>query len=561
MKKIATLFVVGILMTGSGVAGADSIPSDSKITAVTVYPGAARVTREAKVNIPTGTHSIVFENIVPVFDDHSLTVAGEGTAKVRIFGGYVKQEYLKEAADKRVKELQEKIEGLQDQVAIEMARIQAINEQKEVLNSVKLHAAQQLPKDLITKMPTTAELSELIKFVGTSREGLEQTNQDVQLKIRALNRDIEKLNSELSQLNSGGAKLKRSIVVDVEGVSAGSLNLRVSYTVNGAYWSAAYDARAALDKSEVELTAFGAVRQTTGEDWDDVQMTLSTAQPTIGGRMPYVEPWILTEYQAYPQRARQNVLMKAAMATADSAVQYEAFGVGGAMPASAPAEERADMAYANVAQAGISVTYQLARPVSIVSDGTESKFPVGTQTLKANFEYSVYPRSSEFAYLGSRVVNSKDLQLLAGPVNLFLNNEFVGKSSIDSIGPGEEFDLYLGIDENVKVKRQLVEKKVDDTLIGGIQSSNRKIIYKYKLSVENFTAKPTPFKLFESMPVAQTDKIKVKIQDVSIAPTAKDWKDRKGVWLWEFNLAPKQKQEVLYTFIVEHPRDMNVGGL
>jgi uncharacterized protein (TIGR02231 family) len=142
-----------------------------------------------------------------------------------------------------------------------------------------------------------------------------------------------------------------------------------------------------------------------------------------------------------------------------------------------------------------------------------------------------------------------------------LENEFVGKSSIDAISPGQDFDLYLGVDENVKVKREQLERKVDDTMLGGIQSPNRKTIFKYKLSVENFTAKSIAFKLFESMPVSSNDRIKVKIADVSLQPTAKDWKDRKGVWLWELKLAPKAKQEIYYTFIVEHPRDMNIGGL
>jgi len=559
-KKIASVFVVGCALWGfAAFAQAENIVAESKITSVTVYPGAARVTREAKVNLPTGASSIVFENIIPAFDDNSLTVNGEGTASVKIFGGYVKQEYLKEAADKRVKELQGKIEDLQDQLAVEQGHAQSIADQKQILNSLKFYSAKQLPKELVTKMPTTAELTDLIKFVGTSRTDLENQNETVRLKIRDLNRDIQKLNSELAQLNSGGARLQRSIVVDVETQQAGSLNVRVSYTVGGAYWSAAYDARAALDKGQVDLTSFGVVRQTTGEDWKDTNLILSTAQPTIGGRMPYVAPWFLSEYQPVAQRAVMGGALMKAMAANDSGLQYEAYNA----PAAAPMEEdkKAEVAYANVAQSGISVTYRLARPATVLSDGTEGKFPINTQMLRANFEYSAYPRSAEFAYLGSRVVNDKDLQLLAGPVNLFLDNEFVGKSSIDSIGPGQDFDLYLGVDENMKIKRELIEKKTDDTLIAGIQSPNHKIIYKYKLSVENFTLKPTPFKLFESMPVAQSDRIKVKIYDVSVQPTAKDWKDRKGVWLWEFNLAPKQKQEIIYSFAVEYPRDMNVGGL
>ena len=278
--------------------------------------------------------------------------------------------------------------------------------------------------------------------------------------------------------------------------------------------------------------------------------------------MPYIAPWVLTENVVYPQSARAMPMMKAILA-ADSVqegMQYEAFNaasVGGEVQA----DKKAEFDYAQAASSGVSVTYQLAHLVTILSDGTENKFPVNAQTLKADFEYSSYPKGSLFAYLGSKVVNASDLQLLPGPVNLFLDNEFVGKSSIDAVSPGQDFDLYLGVHENVKVKREQLERKVDDILIAGIQSSNRKTIFKYKLSVENFTAKAITFKLFESMPVSQSDRIKVKVFDVSLPPAAKDWKDRKGVWLWEFKLEPKAKQEIYYSFTVEHPRDMNVVGL
>ena len=564
-KCLLTILSVIYLFAGSTIAKAETIAADSKISTVTVYPGSARVTRQAQVQLTPGTHSIVFDGIVPIFDESSMSISGEGTARVKILGGYLKQEYLKEAADKRVKELQDQIQEVNDKMMVEQAHDQVITDQKEFLSSLKMYAGQQLPKDLVTKMPTTIELGDMMKFIGTTREGLEVASEEIRQKKRSLGLDLQKLQSELAQLNSGGAKLKRSIIVDVECTEAGSFSVNASYVLNGAFWNAIYDAHSLMEKSEVELVSSGNVRQTTGEDWKDVQLTLSTAQPAIGGRMPYIAPWVLSEEVVYAQRARGGVasMMKVATmsaAVSDSAMQTEAFD-GAGMPAAAPAMEAAQMNYAQADSSGVSVTYQISRPVTILSDGTENKFPITTQTLKAAFEYSAYPKGSQFAYLGSRVINASDLQLLAGPVNLFLGNEFVGKSSIDAISPGQDFDLYLGVDENVKVKREQLERKVDDTLIAGIQSPNRKIVYKYKITVENFTAKPIAFKLFESIPVSANDRIKVKTFDMSVQPTAKDWKDRKGVWLWELKLEPKAKQEIYYSFSVEHPREMNIGGL
>lgn len=180
--------------------------------------------------------------------------------------------------------------------------------------------------------------------------------------------------------------------------------------------------------------------------------------------------------------------------------------------------------------------------------------------MSAEFEYSSYPRVSPFAYLGSRVTNSKGLQLLAGRVNIFLEGDFVGFSGIGNIAPSEEFDLYLGIDENVKVKRELLEKKVDETLIAGIPSRTKKTTFKYKLTVENYKSKKIKVKLFEAIPVSEDDRIKIKINEISLEPDKEDWEDRSGIWLWELELDTQQKQEIFYTFTVEHPRDMLVEG-
>lgn len=293
----------------------------------------------------------------------------------------------------------------------------------------------------------------------------------------------------------------------------------------------------------MELVSYGVVKQTTGEDWQDVEICLSTARPAVDGRMPYVSPWFLRPYQP--------TFMKEKKVVAPEVYQRMA-----------PEEEiRPDVEYAQVEEKGVAVVYKLSRKTTVKSDGSEHKLPVASQILKARFEYSTYPRASGFAYLGSRVTNAKDFQLLSGRVNIFLEGDFVGSSTIDNIGSGEEFDLYLGVDESVKVKREQIEKKVDDVLIARIPSPTKRTTFKYKLTVENYKSKKIIVKLFEAMPVSEDEQIKVKIEDVSLQPNQKDWQDRKGIWLWELELEPKTKQEIFYTLIIEHPRQMQVEGL
>jgi len=399
-------------------------------------------------------------------------------------------------------------------------------------------------------MPVAKDLDETYKFLDLKlRENYAQDT-EMELQMRELQKKIDMLSRELADISGPRQKLKRSILVDVQAQGPKTVSLSVSYLVRGASWQPLYDARADFEKTKVELVSYGIIKQVTGEDWQDVEISLSTAKPSIGGNMPYVAPWVLRPYQP------RVLKMKNA-------------GSGFARQRAAFEEEKADLMdlaapsvpYAQAEEKGIAVVYKLPNKASIKSDGSEQKLPVSSQILNADFKYSAYPRAVLMAYLGSRVTNGPNLQLLGGRVNIFLSGDFVGTSTIENIGPGEEFDLYLGADENVKVKREQIEKKVDETIIGNIPSPNKKTTFTYKLKAENYKNKKIYLKLFETMPVSEDDRIKAKIVNVSPEPKEKDWKDRKGVWLWELELNPKEKKEITYTFIVEHPRDMNVEGL
>mgnify|MGYP001608171005 CR=1 FL=1 len=235
--------------------------------------------------------------------------------------------------------------------------------------------------------------------------------------------------------------------------------------------------------------------------------------------------------------------------------------MGGMAELPSPVPMEAENAYAQAEAKGVSVAYKLSRKATVKTDGSDYKLPITSQVLKSNFEYSAYPRAAAMAYLKSLVTNAKDLQLLGGRVNVFFDGDFVGTSSFESIAPGQEFDLYMGADENVKVKRELLEEKTDDVFLGGIPSPTKKMIYKYKLTVENYKTKASRVNLFDAIPVSEDERIKVKVSGLSMEPKQKDWKDRKGIWRWELELEPKAKQEIFYTCTVEFPRDMHVEGL
>lgn len=545
---MSMFLVLGLILWG-GFVFSSEIEVESRISEVTVYPDSALINRLATLKLNVGEYKIIFSDIIPEVDENSLRVSGKGTATFKLFGAQLKREFLEEVPSERIKQLKDQIQKLEDEIKRLQNLKSLLLEEKSFLDSIRLFSREQIPKDLATKIPDPEDLDEIFKFLDTKLRENYSGMMDIELKMRDLMNKVDVLKRELAQISGPQRKSKRSILVDLEVLKSGTLDLNVSYLVGGASWQPIYDARADFEKSEVEMIAYGVVRQTTGEEWSDVEISLSTAKPAIGGRMSYVAPWSLRPFQ--PPRLMEKKGQKTFL------YQYEAL----APPAEELEVTEREPEYAAVEERGIAVLYKIPRKATIKSDGSEHKLPIATQILRARFEYSTYPRLSAYAYLGSRVTNAKDLQLLAGRLNIFLAGDFVGISSIDNIGPGEEFDLYLGVDESVKVRREQIEKKIDDVLIAGIPARERRTTFRYKTTIENYKNKKIKVIFFEAMPVSEDERIKVKVFGVSLEPKEKDWKDRKGVWRWELELEPKQTQEIFYTFSIEHPRDLQVEGL
>ncbi|MCX5707572.1 MAG: mucoidy inhibitor MuiA family protein [Candidatus Omnitrophica bacterium] len=558
MKKTIPLSVICFLVMPLTVIFASEIIADSKVAGVMIYPDSVLVTRQAQVKLNPGSNKVIFADIIPEVDENSLKVSLNENSGAKLLSAQVKQEYLEQIPSEQIQKLKDQIQVVEDDLRREQNLRGLLGEEKNYLDSIRFFSQGQLPKDLVTKTPTPAELDAMLKFLDAKLKENYAAVMEADLKTRELTNKLQALRMEFSKIAGGVQKLKRSVEVELDAAKGQAAMVSISFLVRGASWQPLYDARANFEKSEVELISYANVKQNTGDDWKDVDLALSTARPSVGGNMPYVEPWFLRPFQPRVLREQKSGFMGKMKMASEIGSQYEAYSDSAnvAMPAAAP-----QVAYATPQEKGIAVVYTISHKVSIKPDGTDNKLPVSTQMLKADFEYSAYPRAAATAFLGSRVVNAKDLQLLSARVNVFLEGDFVGTSSIPNIGPGEEFDLYLGADENVKVKRELLEKKVDETLIANIASPNRKTNFKYKITVENYKSRKIKVKLFEAMPIPQDDRIKAKIEKVSLEPKIKDWKDRKGVWLWDLELNPGQKQEITYSFTVDHPRDMQVEGL
>jgi len=214
---------------------AQDIQADSKISAVTIYSGDALIKRVAQVKLPQGENRLIFADLIPEIDENSLRVSGEGSAGVKILGAYIKKEFLKEQPVDKVKAIQEQILKLEDEVRKFNDAKKRLVDEKSFLDSIRFFSKEQLPKDLATKMPAIKDLSDMLTFLDSRLKDNYSQVVDSELNIRDLRKQIEVLHRQLAEISAPTQKMKRSIIVELDVLRAGSLNIDISYRFEPLY--------------------------------------------------------------------------------------------------------------------------------------------------------------------------------------------------------------------------------------------------------------------------------------------------------------------------------------
>ena len=377
-----------------------------------------------------------------------------------------------------------------------------------------------------------------------------------------------------------GRRANKTVTVRLSTEAAGKLDVSLSYGLPGASWTPAYDARLRSEIRQVQLDAFGLVRNATGEDWKGLALTLSTARPGLGGAAPEIAPWYVdvsrpmtmsTTLGDLRTSGRKNAEAIDALALDQSAFSNRAMMTNGAMllPA-APEPVVASLSIAAVETSATSASFKIATPVTLASDNTPQRVPLGSATFAAELQYQATPKLQETAYLAAYVTNRSELPFLAGSLNVFLDDTFVAASRLATTMPGEKFTLNLGADESIAIKRKIVSRFTEDT---GFTTKSRRTTYEILMTITNNKRTVERVVIKDAAPVARDEKITVKLmvpaerellkpEDAAAQPPKLGIaRDSDGKLTWRLDLKPGEKHEFPLKFSIEHPADLPVTGV
>jgi len=527
---------------------------ETDIIAVAVYTNQALVTRRGVVELSGIEGELIVSQLPVTLETESVRVSGKGNVAVRLLGVNVERIYTTESVVARVSQLNQQIEHLKAQKRQFQAQMDALALQSRFIEGLREKTEDQISISLARKSISLSETLDLLNFLGSQYTEYAIATEDYKNQQQELDKQLKVLYASLKQIQSPQPQESFNLTVGIESTGEGEFELEVSYVVNSAIWKPLYDIRVDTKSLKVNLGYLGEIIQNSGEDWTNVNLTLSTAKPGRGTLPPKPQPWYIDISQPPINPRRGRKFAAAPMLAESASFEMEEDNYSLEMEELENTIVEADVITAEVSREGNVVSFNLDGGRNIPSDGAPHKTIIFQDDYPCNFSYIAMPRLVSFAYLQARVKNnSNGATLLPGKANIFRDNIFVGTSELENTVPGEEFKLNLGIDEGLKIERDLVEREVDKRFIGNL----RKITYAYRLQISNLLQIEANLELMEQLPVSRNEQIKVRLNRTNpqIQP------GEMGILQWNLTLAPQQKQEIYYQFTVEYPPQLTVMGL
>jgi uncharacterized protein (TIGR02231 family) len=575
-----TLTIAVVLISSLATITFGDVPTTvGSISKVTVYRGQAQVTRLVNIDLPAGTCELTVKDLPAQVVPESIYA--QSPDNVKVLSVRFRERPVMEDTREEVKQLDAQIEDVKHKLKYAESELLHFNQQWLMFEKLKDFTITAAGSDLNRGLLTFEPIQNLATFI--EEKGLEYHKHKLELEdqIAGLKKEQELLDRKRNELTAGRSRTEREALLFISAEVAGKAVIEMSYLVNGANWMQQYNLRANPKKSTVLIEYNAVVNQTSGEDWNGVALSLSTAEPSMVAAAPILTPMlvglsvpvptqqqvgqqpIMLENEIRQYRQTRKDYIKKGMAANEElnvlALRNQAFAyniIGGKRELEEFQQKMAEISRIE----GVSVTYDLPGKLTLPSRSDQQLVTIAAITAKADFTLVATPLLTDYVYLQADVLNASDTVLLPGQASMFRDGEFVGKSQLPQVTMGEKFTAGFGIDSQVQVTHELEDKQTK------IQGGNRIDTYHYRIAISNYKNSAVELRLLDRLPF--TDDASVKIELAKAEPQLSEDAEylrtirKKGVLRWDTKLASNTIDEkatiVKYSFTMEYDRNMQL---
>jgi uncharacterized protein (TIGR02231 family) len=538
--KIIIRFMLATLLLPCLVKAQDPVwVGNSEIKEVKIFQNGAMVTRTAKATLNPGLQEVVLDGLSPYINPQSISLKGTGDATILAVS--FQQNYLVEKKkSKEITSLEQDLDSLSLRLQQVKNKIVVLSETQALLQANKSIGG-------ANNGVLVDELEPVVDYFIKKMGELKEDQLMTQLKEKKLNDQIGKIQQQLNVLRQKQQQPTGNIIVKVDARSRTMSSFDFSYVISSnVTWYAFYDIKVKDVNSPVELVYKAKVNQSSGEDWNQVRLSLSTGNPAIGSERPFLNPWYLNFYQPRPmysvQQKSNRMDMPSAPAVAEGAVMTME-------------QDQQDMKNVSVimSENQLSSSFEIQQPYSIPSDGQDYQVEIQKHSLKADYNYIVLPKLDADAFLTARITGWEELSLTAGGANIYFDGAYVGESFVNPAETNDTLEISLGRDKRIVVKREKLKDLSGSKMFGG----NKERSLSYDISIKNGKKEAISILLYDQIPLTMQKDIEVKVEELS----GGEHNVETGEVKWKLQIPAGETTKKRLSFKVKYPKEKQILGL
>ena len=481
----------------------EPIDANSTITDVTLYRGRAAVTRSTQLDLSVGGWSIFFRDLPSSVTLDSVQASVKGNAKLIAVDTTTFP--IEKDNNKLLKELNQQISQVEEKIALVLAEKESLNMQSSFLETLVQRSA--------TEQEVAVDLDAFqaqLTFIGnemTSLESKKLANKKLRDELTNQRNTLVKRKNNISNERHE----QRDAIINIVVFSQDNITIDLTYLVHHASWEPTYSIRASEGGESITIDYDAKVVQYSGEDWKDVNVTLSTAQPQRSASPPKPDPWFVDVKQPPPPTARNNKNPSRGTVAHYASVGTELIQEDAELSFAWQLNRAASAASVN--SAGPAVSFTLPRTITVPSNRNETqKTAIASIETTASLFRVAVPMITDSVFIRSEVTNDSLFILLPGEASIFHGSDFVGRTVLPTVAPSETFSLDLGIDPKIVATRTLIEKITSST---GLFGSSKETLYDYRLTISNGHDTALDVHVWDRIPVSRNEDIEVELKNQS----------------------------------------------
>ena len=512
-------------------------------SAVTVFEDRARVHRSIPVEMLIGSKEVILKGLPHRLDPSSVRARLLDLPGL-VLGVRMEREVHQEDFQKEVKDLNHQLVLVSDQLQGVESRIEEIERLKlltQRLAKILADAVSKVGKGGILGHTSAAQIVEAQQWIADRQleHSLQRDQLGIQMSEYRVRRDD--IQGDLNPLMQGSTRTTWTAIVLIQAQEEGTGTVELAHDVPGARWVPVHEARLDEETSKVNWISRGQVIQQSGEDWNDVKLTLSTARSSLGLAPPSLIP------------VRVDAVVRREEPVADvSLVSRDGESTRGRPMATAapPAKKPASsLVGAEVVSGSGPIRFDVRATASIPSDGSVHLVTISEQQMDAQLDYQSIPLLSPHVFRRAKLTNGSGAPLLAGQVSCFREDSYVGDGRVERVAAGQEFSRHFGSEGRILVRKVEIE---DHSGAAGSFSKKLELKKAFRITVDSVFPAGVPFELVDRIPLSTLNEIDVELgSDTAPEPVLNE----DGIVRWVVSLEPGETNQFILQWIATARKD------